>query len=116
MSATTLGLTKVVKAASGQTNAVVQRKHSMSNSNGVDPLRLRQLRAIALNLCTLAKLHRDNSNHMVADALYTRALWVVQQIQTPGNDLLIAQIRKEQQAGFDILEKPPLEKAQRVGG
>ena len=33
----------------------VQRKHSMSNSNGVDPIHLRQLRAMAENLCTVSE-------------------------------------------------------------
>jgi hypothetical protein len=90
----------------------------MSNSNGVSLLHVRQLRAIAQNLCILAKLHRDNYDHVVANALYTRALSVAQQIQTSGNDrdVLIARIRTEQQAGFDTLEKPALEKAQTVGG
>lgn len=90
----------------------------MSNSNEVSLLHLRQLRAIARNLCILAKQHRDNNNHVVADALYIRALSVAQQIQTSGNDrnVLMARIRTEQQAGFDMLEKPTLEKAQKVGG
>jgi hypothetical protein len=96
----------------------------MSNFNGVDPLRLRQLRAIAENLCMLANQHRENHNDVVADALYTRALSVAQQIRTPENDgnALVARIRAEQQAAFEIrragesgLEKPPLEKAQKVG-
>ena len=90
----------------------------MNNSNEVSPLHLRQLRAIAQNLCILAKQHRDNNNHVVADALYARALSVAQQIQTSENDrnVLMARIRTEQQAGFDMLEKPTLEKAQKVGG
>jgi len=50
----------------------------MSNSNGVYPLRLRQLRAIAENLCMLADRHRDDHNYVVAYALYTRALSVAQ--------------------------------------
>lgn len=96
----------------------------MSNSNGVDPLRLRQLRAIAENLCTLGNWHRENHNYILADALYSRALSVAQQIRTPENDgnALVARIRTEQQAAFEIrragesgLEKPPLEKAQKVG-
>jgi hypothetical protein len=40
----------------------VQRKHSMSNSNGVDLNRVRQLRAMAENLCTLANRHRENQS------------------------------------------------------
>ena len=102
----------------------VQRKHSMNNSNGVDPTRLRQLRAIAENLCTLANRHRENQNYVVAHALYGRALSVAQEIHTPENDgnNLATRIRADQQAVFELLrsgesglEKPPMEKAQKVG-
>lgn len=90
----------------------------MNNSNRVDRLRLRQLRAIAENLCTLAKQHRDDHNYVVADALYTRALSVAQQIQTPESDgnVLLARIRTEQQRDFDAIKTPLVEKAQKVGG
>ena len=96
----------------------------MSNSNGADPIRLRQLRAIAENLRTLANRHRENHNYVVACALYGRALSVAEEIHTPENDgnVLVARIRTDQQAVFEILrsgesglEKPPLEKAQKVG-
>ena len=96
----------------------------MSNSNGVDLLRLRQLRAIAENLCMLADQHRENHNYVVASALYTRALSVAQEIHNPENDgnVLVVRIRTEQQSVFEMLsagesgqEKPPLEKAQNVG-
>jgi hypothetical protein len=102
----------------------VQRRHSMSNSNGVDPIHLRQLRAIAENLCTLANRHRENHNYVVAHALYGRALSVAQEIHTPENDgnVLVTRIRTDQQAVFEMLrsgksglERPPLEKAQKVG-
>lgn len=102
----------------------VQRKHSMSYSNGVDPMHLRQLQAMAENLCTLANRHRENHNYVVAHALYGRALSVAQEIHTSGNngDVLVARIRADQQAVFEILrsgkngvERPPLEKAQKVG-
>ena len=77
----------------------------MNNSNGVYPLRLRQLRAIAENLCMLADRHREDHNYVVAYALYTRALSVAQQIHTPENDgnILIARIRTDQHAAFDLL-------------
>jgi hypothetical protein len=77
----------------------------MSNFNGVDQLRVRQFRAIAENLCTLADRHRENHNYIVADALYTRAVSVAQQIRTPENDAndLVARIRADQQAVFEIL-------------
>ncbi len=101
----------------------VQRKHSMS-TDGMDPIRLRQLRAIAENLCTQANRHRDNNNYLVAHALYGRALCVAQEIRTSEDDRdsLITRIRTDQQAVFEMLrsgenclEKSPLEKAQKVG-
>src|SRR5216684_3309539 len=102
----------------------VQRKHSMSNSNGVDPIHLRQLRAMAENLCTQANHHRENHNYLVAYGLYGRALSVAQEIHTPENDgnVLVTRIRADQQAVFQMLhsgesglEKAPSEKAQKVG-
>lgn len=102
----------------------VQRKRSMSNSNGVDPMRLRQLRAIAENLCTLANRHRENHNYVVAHALYGRALSVAQEIHTLEKDgsVLSTRIRTDQQAVFEMLragesaaQNTPLEKAQKVG-
>src|SRR6266566_5017206 len=101
----------------------VQRKHSMS-TDGMDPIRLRQLRAIAGNLCTQANRHRDNNNYLVAHALYGRALSVALEIRTPEHDSnsLVTRIRTDQQAVFEMLrsgenclEKSPLEKAQKVG-
>ncbi len=102
----------------------VQRKHSMSNSDSMDPIRLRQLRAIAENLCTQANRHRDNNNYLVAYALYGRALSVAREIHTPEQDgnVLLTRIRTDQQAVFEMLrsgenclEKSLLEKAQKVG-
>ena len=102
----------------------VQRKYSMSNPNGVDPIHLRQLRAIAENLCTLANRHRENHNYIVAHALYGRALAVAQEIHIPEHDenVLATRIRTDQQAVFEMLrfgesglDKPPSEKAQKVG-
>jgi hypothetical protein len=108
---------------SGRNLPCVQRKHSMS-TDGMDPIRLRQLRAIAENLCTQAKRHRDNNNYLVAHALYGRALCVAQEIRAPEHDTdsLVNRIRKDQQAVFEMLssresglDKSPLEKAQKVG-
>ena len=96
----------------------------MSNSKGGDPNRIRQLRAMVENLCTLANRHRENHNYVVAHALYGRALSVAQEIRTPENDgnALVTRIRKEQQAVFEMLrsgesrpENPPIEKAKEVG-
>ena len=77
----------------------------MNNSNGVYPLRLRQLRAITENLCMLADRHREDHDYVVAYALYTRALSVAEQIYTSDNDrnVLVARIRTDQQAAFDLL-------------
>ncbi len=101
----------------------VPRTLSMSRSNGIDPTRLRQLRAITDNLCTLANRHRENKNYVVAHALYGRALAVAQEIHTPDDDgsALVAKIRKDQQFVFEMMrsgespEKPRLEKAKEVG-
>ena len=102
----------------------VQRKHSMSNSNGMDLTRVRQLRAMAENLCTLANRHRENHNYVVAHALYGRALSIAQEIHTPENEghALVTRIRKDQQGVFEMLRSgesnpanPPLEKAREVG-
>jgi hypothetical protein len=101
-----------------------QRKHSMSKSNGVDPIQLRQLRAMAENLCTQANHHRENHNYLVAYGLYGRALSVAQGIPTSEHDenALVARIRTDQQAVFEMLRSEengrkttPLEKAQKVG-
>ena len=94
------------------------------STNGMDPIRVRQLRAIAENLCTLAKRHRDDNNYLVAYALYGRALGVAQEIHTHerDTDALVTRIRTDQQVVFEMLcsgenclEKSPLEKAQKVG-
>ena len=96
----------------------------MSNSDSMDPIRLRQLRAIAENLCTQANRHRDNNNYLVAHALYGRALSVALEIRTPEHDRdsLVTRIRTDQQAVFEMLragesgvEKARLERAQKVG-
>ena len=94
------------------------------STNGMDPIRLRQLKAIAENLCTQANRHRDNNNYIVAYALYSRALDVAQEIHTPEHDTdsLVTRIRTCQQAVFEMvrsgekcLEESPLEKAEKAG-
>ena len=96
----------------------------MSNSNGMDLTRLRQLRAMAENLCTLANRHCENHNYVVAHALYGCALSIAQEIHSPENDgnALVTRIRKDQQAAFEMLrsgengtEKAAPEKAKEVG-
>ncbi len=77
----------------------------MKSPNGVHPLHLRQVRAIAENLCMLADRYREDHNYVVAYALYTRALSVAQQIHTPENvgNILVDRIRADQKAAFDLL-------------
>jgi hypothetical protein len=96
----------------------------MSNSIGVDPMHLRQLRAMAEVLCLLENRHRENHNNVVAHALYGRALAIAQDIHSPEKDgnALASRIRADQQAVFEMLssgesslERPPLDKAQKVG-
>lgn len=84
----------------------------MNKSNDVDPLRLRQLRAIAGNLCALARQHREAHNYVLADALYNRALSVAQQIQAPESDgnVLLARIRTEQRCDLNAIKVPLMEK------
>ena len=100
----------------------VERKHSMSNSNGTDTVRIRQLLAMAENLCTQANHHRDNHNYLVAYALYGRALSVAQEIPEKDRNSIIPRIGTAQEAVFEMLrsgengpKKDALEKAQKVG-
>jgi|SRR5437867_1806535 hypothetical protein len=81
------------------------KEKSMSNSNGIDTLRFRQLRAIAENLCLLANWHREHHSYVVADALYIRSLSIAEQINSAENDgnNLGARIRTEQQVAHDLL-------------
>ncbi len=51
---------RIDSLGSGRNLPSIQRKHSMS-TDGMDPIRLRQLRAIAENLYTQANRHRDNN-------------------------------------------------------
>jgi len=76
----------------------------MTNSTGVDPLRLRQLRAIAENLCSLANWHREHENYIVADALYSRSLSVAERINRSDNGSDFgARILTEQQVVHDLM-------------
>ena len=77
----------------------------MSSSNSVDHLHLRQFRAMAENLCSLANWHREHHNYVVADSLYTRSLSITERISIAGSDgnNLGARIRAEQQVAQDML-------------
>lgn len=71
---------------------------SNSSSSGRDTLGVRQLRAIAENLFTLANQHREHHNYLVAEALYSRAMSVAQRVETVDNGecALVNRIRAEQ--------------------
>ena len=101
-----------------------EAEHSRNNSNGLDRIRQRQSLAFTGNLYSLANLHRENHDYVVADVLYGRALAEAQKVTTPGNNgrSLVARIRKDQQALFEILlggergvEQAPSEELQMVG-
>jgi hypothetical protein len=103
-----------------------QGEHSMSNSKGMDTIHLKQLRAFAENLCTLAIRHGENQNYVVAYALYGRALEAAQRIDNPehkeNGNALVTRIQKDRQAVYELLcraygspEKALLGKAQKVG-
>jgi hypothetical protein len=98
-------------------------EHSRSNSNGIDRIRQKQWLAFAGNLYSLANLHRENHNYVVAHALYGRAL-VAEKVEALGDRgaSLVARIRKNQQAVSEILhggelgvEQAPSEELQMVG-
>jgi hypothetical protein len=84
-----------------------QRNYLMNNSQKVDRVRIRQLRAIAENLYLQANRHREQENYLVAHALYGHALTAAQRIDTPehsdGGSDLVASIQKDQRAVSEIL-------------
>jgi hypothetical protein len=103
-----------------------QGDYTMSNSEGMDTIHLKQLRAFAENLCTLAIRHGENKNYVVAYALYGRALEAAQRIDNPehkeNGHSLVARIQKDRQAVYELLcrsygspEKALLEIAQKAG-
>jgi hypothetical protein len=103
-----------------------QGGYTMSNSEGMDTIHLKQLRAFAENLCTLAIRHGENKNYVVAYALYGRALEAAQRIDNPehkeNGHSLVARIQKDRQAVYELLcrsygspEKALLEIAQKAG-
>jgi hypothetical protein len=103
----------------------LQGDHSMSNSNGIDIIHVRQLRAFAENLYLQADRHREHHNYVVAHALYGHALAAAQRIDNLEHDehgnALVTRIQKDRQAVYELLrrgdgspEKAPLEKARKV--
>jgi hypothetical protein len=101
-----------------------EAEHSRNNSNGLERLRQQQWLALAENLCSLANLHRESHNYLVAYALYGRALAAAERVVALGDDgrSLIERIRTNQQAvsetlqvGDTSVEQAPSEELQRAG-
>jgi len=101
-----------------------EAEHSRSNSNGLERLRQQQWLALAENLCSLANLHRESHNYLVAHALYGRALAAAERVVALGDDgrSLIERIRTNQQAvsetlqvGDTSVEQAPSEELQIAG-
>lgn len=95
-----------------QVNRIEERREQASkmdpakgSSNGLDDLHRKQWLALAGNLYSLAKRHRENHNYVVAHALYGRALEAAEKTAAGANDehSLAARIRNDQQAVFEVL-------------
>lgn len=117
---------RVRSADSGCHLPSLPRKSSMSNAHGTDRMRQVQLLALAENLYTLAKRHHENGKHVVAHALYGRALEVAAGLDGPelkeSGSALRTKIKNDRQAVFEMLRLGdsglrcvPLEKAQKPG-
>jgi hypothetical protein len=83
-----------------------EAEHSRSNSNGLEQLHQQQWLALAENLCSLANLHRESHNYLVAYALYGRALRAAKRVVALGDDgrSLSERIRTNQQAVSETLQ------------
>jgi hypothetical protein len=110
---TQLELLKLEEALAGWLRKQISRieehreaEHSRNNSNGLERLRQQQWLALAENLCSLANLHRESHNYLVAYALYGRALAAAERVVAPGDDgrSLIERIRTNQQAVSETLQ------------
>jgi len=128
---TQLELLKLEEALAGWLREQISRieehreaEHSRNNSNGLERLRQQQWLALAENLCSLANLHRERHNYLVAYALYGRALAAAERVVALGDDgrSLIERIRTNQQAvsetlqvGDTSVERAPSEELQITG-
>jgi hypothetical protein len=110
---TQLELLKLEEALAGWLRKQISRieerheaEHSRNNSNGLERLRQQQWLALAENLYSLANLHRESHNYVVAHALYGRALAAAERVVALGDDgrSLIERIRTSQQAGSETLQ------------
>ena len=109
---TQLELLKLEEALAGWLRKQISRieehrktEHSRNNSNGLERLRQQQWLALAENLCSLANLHRESHNYVVAHALYGRALAAAEKVvalEDAGRSL-IERIRTNQQAVSETL-------------
>jgi hypothetical protein len=83
-----------------------QAEHSGKDSNGLERTRQQQWLAFAGNLYSLANLHRESHNYVVAHTLYGRALAAAEKVVAPGDDgrSLIERIRTNQQAVSETLQ------------
>jgi hypothetical protein len=102
-----------------------QAEHSRKNSNGLERTRQQQWLAFAGNLYSLANLHRESHNYVVAHALYGRALAAAERVVAPGDDgrSLIERIRTNRQGVSETLQvgdvgvkQAPSEELQKAGG
>ena len=81
-------------------------ERTTASSNGLEELHRKQWLVLATNLYLLASRHRDHHDYLVAHALYGRALEAAQKVVASENDrLLVARIRKDQQAVSGILRR-----------
>jgi hypothetical protein len=102
-----------------------EAEHSRNNSKGLERIRQQQWLAFAGNLYSLANLHRESHNYVVAHALYGRALAVAERVGVValGDDghSLIERIRTNQQevetlqVGDKGIEQAPSEDLQIAG-
>jgi hypothetical protein len=83
-----------------------EAEHSRNNSKGLDRIRQQQWLAFAGNLCSLANLHRERHNYVLARTLYGRALAAAERVVALGDDgrSLIERIRTNQQAVSETLQ------------
>jgi hypothetical protein len=94
-------LRKQVSLMEEQCKAASETEHS----SGIDPLRRQQWLALAGNLYLLGNLHCEIHDHVVAYALYSRALAAAEKVATLEDNGrgLVERIRKNQQAVSEIL-------------
>ena len=83
-----------------------EAEHSRNNSNGLERIRQQQWLAFAGNLYSLANLHRESHNYVVAHALYGRALAAAERVVALGDNgrSLVDRIRTNQQAVSETLQ------------